>query len=77
MYSAEAFQRREPEWQAYHARAHTSTVELADIATRARPGLLVLYHQIYWGATDNDLVREIREAGYGGPVVPAADLDVY
>lgn len=77
VYSAEAFQRREPEWQAYHARAHTSTVELADIATRARPGLLVLYHQLYWGASDGDLVREIREAGYGGRVVSAADLDVY
>ena len=77
VYSAEAFQRRATEWQAYHARAHTSTVELADIATRARPGLLVLYHQLYWGATDEDLVREIREAGYGGRVVSAADLDVY
>ena len=51
--------------------------ELADIATRARPALLVLYHQLYWGATDDDLVREIREAGYGGRVVSAADLDVY
>lgn len=77
VYSAETFQRRPPAWQAYHARAHTSAVELADIATRARPGLLVLYHQLYWGATDEDLVREIREAGYGGPVVSAADLEVY
>ncbi len=77
VYSAEAFRRREPEWQAYHARAHTSTVELADIAARARPELLVLYHQLYWGATDDDLVREIGEAGYGGRVVSAADLDVY
>ena len=77
VYSAEAFLGRPPEWQAYHADSHTSTVELADIATRARPGLLVLYHQLYWGATDEDLLREIREAGYTGRVVSAADLDVY
>ena len=77
VYSAEAFQRRPPEWQAYHADAHTSTVELAELAARARPGILVLYHQLYWGATDADLVREIREAGYTGHVVSAADLDVY
>ena len=77
VYSAEAFQQRPPLWRAYHAHSHTSTVELAELAGRARPGLLVLYHQLYWGATDEDLVREIREAGYTGPVVSAADLDVY
>ena len=77
VYSAEAFRRRPPLWRAYHARAHTSTVELAELAGRARPELLVLYHQLYWGATDADLVREIREAGYGGRVVSAVDLGVY
>ena len=77
VYSAEAFRNRPPLWQRYHADSHTSTVELAEIAGRARPGLLVLYHQLYWGATDEDLLREIREAGYTGPVASAADLDVY
>ena len=77
VYSAETFMQRPPEWQAYHADSHTSTVELADIAARARPELLVMYHQLYWGATDEDLLREIREAGYMGRVVSAADLDVY
>ena len=77
VYSAEAFLTRPPEWQRYHADSHTSTVELAEIAGRARPGLLVLYHQLYWGATDEDLLREVREAGYAGRVVSAADLDVY
>ncbi len=77
VYSAEAFKQRPSVWQAYHAHSHTSTVELADIATRARPELLVMYHQLYWGATDEDLLREIREAGYTGRVVSAADLDVF
>lgn len=77
VYSAEAWQRREPIWQRYHASAHTSTVELAELAQRAQPKLLVLYHQLYWGATDADLVREIRDAGYSGQVVSASDLDIF
>lgn len=76
VYSAEAFKRREPEWQAYHADSHTSTTELAEIASRARPQLLILYHQLYWGATDEDLLSEIR-GGYGGKVVSGQDLEVY
>lgn len=77
VYSAERFRARPPEWRRYHASYHTSTEELADLASRARPGLLVLYHQLYWGADDEDLVREIREAGYQGPVVSGEDLEVY
>ena len=77
VYSAEAWHRREAVWQAYHARAHTSTIELAEIARRAQPKLLVLYHQLYWGADDADLLREIREAGYTGEVVSASDLDIF
>jgi ribonuclease BN (tRNA processing enzyme) len=74
--SAEKFAGRSKEWQAYHKDAHTSTTELAALATRARPKLLVLYHQLFWGATDDDLVREVR-VGYSGPVVSGHDLDVF
>jgi ribonuclease BN (tRNA processing enzyme) len=74
VYSAERLTSRPPEWQRYHTDAHTSTTELASLAARARPKLLVLYHQLYWGATDEDLIREIRAAGYQGPVVSASDL---
>jgi ribonuclease BN (tRNA processing enzyme) len=77
VYSAERFKTRPVEWQTYHASAHTSTVELAALAAKARPRLLVLYHQLYWGATDDDLIREIRAAGYAGAVVSATDLAVY
>lgn len=77
VYSAEAFKTRPVEWQRYHAGSHTSTVELAALASRARPKLLVLYHQLYWGVTDDDLVREIRDAGYAGAVLSARDLGVY
>ena len=77
VYSAEGFKKIPPKRQKYHAYAHTSTYELADIATRARPKLLVLYHQLYFGGTsDDDLVREIRSR-YPGAVVSARDLDVF
>jgi ribonuclease BN (tRNA processing enzyme) len=76
VYSAEKFPARTPAWQRYHADAHTSTVELAALAARAHPRLLVLYHQLYWGASDDDLLREIRR-GYSGEVVSAHDLAVY
>ncbi len=77
VYSAERFKTRPPEWQRYHARAHTGTDELALIATRARPRQLVLYHQLYWGTDDAGLIAEMARAGYARGVVSARDLGVY
>lgn len=77
VYSAERFKTRPPEWQRYHARAHTSTDELALLATRARPRQLVLYHQLYWGTDDAGLVAEITRAGYARGAVSGRDLAVY
>lgn len=76
VYSQAGFDRREPEWQRYHASAHTSTHQLAEIANRVRPKLLVLYHQLYWGSTDADLIAEIRRS-YDGAVVSARDIERY
>ncbi len=76
VYSAEKFKTRPPEWQTYHKAFHTSTTELAAVATKARPGTLVLYHQLFWGATDDDLLAEIRAAGYLGRVVSGKDLQI-
>lgn len=77
VYSATTFRDRPPEWQTYHAQAHTSTVELAELASRARPGILVLHHQLHWGATPEEMIAEIRAAGYDGPLAYGRDLDVY
>src|SRR5262249_57369802 len=76
VYSDTGFAKRTPEWQRYHSRYHTSASELAKIATEARPGLLVLYHQLLWSASKDDLMREV-EAGYKGKVVFGNDLDVF
>ena len=77
VYTAEGLHIRTPDWQAYHSRVHTSTVQLAEIANRTRPGLLVLYHHLMWGTDAEGLVREIRAAGYSGPLASGSDLDVY
>jgi ribonuclease BN (tRNA processing enzyme) len=64
------------DWQTYFAAFHTSTTELAGIATRAKPKLLVLYHQMFHGVSEGQMLQEVREH-YAGAVVSAHDLDVY
>jgi ribonuclease BN (tRNA processing enzyme) len=76
VYDAERFKQRPPAWQAYHARYHTSTYQLGDLASRARPKLLLLVHQGYWGGTDADLVRQVLTV-FHGRVVSARDLAIY
>ena len=76
VYSVRGFANRPAEWQRYHSNVHTSAHELAALANVARPGLLVLTHQLFWGVTEADLLAEVR-AHYDGPVVSGRDLDVY
>lgn len=63
-------------WKKYHQANHTSTFELAEMASQIKPGLLVCYHTLYWGGTDEDLVSEIATI-YDGPVVIAHDRQVF
>lgn len=76
VYSQSGFETRPTEWQQYHSRYHTSSRELAELASKARPGLLVLYHQLFWGTSEDDLLKEVR-SGYSGKVVSGRDLEVY
>ncbi|MCH7704446.1 MAG: MBL fold metallo-hydrolase [Planctomycetes bacterium] len=76
VYSQAGFEKRPAEWQRYHAAFHTSSFELAKIAARVKPGLLVLYHQLFWGASEEELLAEVR-SGYDGEVASADDLDIY
>jgi ribonuclease BN (tRNA processing enzyme) len=76
VYSEAGLLSRPAAWQAYHSRYHTSSRQLGTIATRAQPGLLVLYHQLIWNSTEAALVDEVRST-YTGNVASAKDLDVY
>lgn len=76
VYSDAGFATLPPDRQVYHAQAHTSATQLGDIATSAKPGLLVLNHQLFFGSTEEKLLSEVR-SHYTGRVVSAHDLDVY
>lgn len=76
VYSDSGFATIPPIRQAYHAQAHTSARQLGRIAAQARPGLLILYHQLFFGTSEEILLGEVRSR-FGGRVVSARDLDVY
>ena len=76
VYSSKEYENLSEFWKKYHSEFHTSTNELADIAKQVNPGLLIFYHQLYWGSSDEELVREITDQ-YDGEVISAEDLDVY
>jgi ribonuclease Z len=76
VYYKKGFDTKSDLWKAYHRQHHTSTYELGEIARTSRPGLMVLYHILFWGGTPEDLLTEIAER-YDGKVVVGLDLDVF
>lgn len=65
-----------PDWPAYRARYHTTTDQLADIANRTKPGLLVVYHNAANESGLQEILRQIQRT-YNGRVVIGHDLDVF
>jgi ribonuclease BN (tRNA processing enzyme) len=76
VYSLEGFAKRPPEWQKYHSTFHTSSRELGELATKAKAKMLILYHQLIWSSTEEELLKEVRQT-FKGEVVSAHDLDIY
>ena len=76
VYSTEGFRNHTRDWQRYHRNVHTSTHELANIANRVKPKLLILYHQLFWGTKVEELIAEIHET-YLGEIVSGVDLGEY
>ena len=76
VYYKGAFDRQDDLWKRYHLDHHTSTHELAELAKETKPKLLVLYHTLYWGSDEQDLLDEIGEI-YNGLVVVGADFQVF
>jgi ribonuclease BN (tRNA processing enzyme) len=81
-YSERTYQRVSRKWQRYRRTHHTSSTQLAALASHVRPGLLILYHRSNPGGTmmlpdaEEWLLREIRRL-YHGRVVASRDLDVF
>jgi ribonuclease BN (tRNA processing enzyme) len=66
-----------PAEEKYFQAFHVSPKEVAEEATAGKPGLLVLYHQVYWGKTTaEDVTREVQK-WYAGKVATGKDLEVY
>ena len=71
------------DFQGYAAKHHTTTTQLVELAGKAKPGLLILYHASLSlrPAVDSErstpatLLREM--SSYAGRVVIGRDLDVY
>jgi len=63
-------------WKEYFTTFHTSPSELGEIARRARPKLLVVYHQSLEKLPEADLVEQIKKE-YSGEWVSGRDLGVY
>jgi ribonuclease BN (tRNA processing enzyme) len=76
VYSSEGLKGHTRAWQRYHSAVHTSAHQLANIASAVRPNLLVLYHQLFHGVSEEALLQEV-EKRYGGAVVSGGDLGVY
>ncbi len=76
VYSLGEVEHAKPGWIQYLHEFHTSSSELAQIALKSKPKLLVMYHQLLDGTTDEGLVKEVQRE-YTGRVVSAHDLDVY
>jgi ribonuclease BN (tRNA processing enzyme) len=65
------------DWPHYLHEFHTSDVELGALAARIKPKLLILYHLVRMGATDDELLAGVRRGGFTGRVVVGKDLDRY
>lgn len=90
VYSTVGVEKRTPDWKKYHTSVHTSAYELGKIASKAKPTLLILYHQLYMldvQSNDKNLLTKIEQrdkeileeikAIYNGEVISGKDLDVF
>ena len=76
VYCEAGFATRSEKWKKYHASFHTASRDLARIAAEAKPKLLVLYHVLLWGQSEQQLLKEIREI-YKGPIAVGKDLQSF
>lgn len=65
-----------PFWQAYHKSAHTLASDVGKIANDAQPKTLVLYHGLFYGTAEADVVAEVAEF-FKGKIVLADDLELF
>lgn len=77
VYCRADFERAPARGRRYFTTHHTSSIELAELARRARPKLLVLHHLLLARCSEETLLGELRENAYTGEVVVGRDLGMY
>ena len=80
-YSMLTYDAVSPIYQEYRRKHHTSSREVAEIAEKAKPGLLILYHRANPGGVglpnpEQALLDEVRKL-YRGRVVIGHDLEIF
>jgi len=78
------FLAKRPDFQPYSAKYHTNTTQLAELASKAKPRLLIIYHASIvlrpglrpQASSPEQLLKEVLSR-YSGEVVVGRDLDVY
>ena len=81
-YSQRTYNQVSRRWQAYRRHYHTSSHELAQLASQLKPKLLILYHRVNVGGAmslpnpEEALLAEIRQR-YSGKVHVGHDLEVF
>lgn len=75
VYSMEKYKKASPQEQEYLKAFHTSTTQLAEIAEKAAPKLLIPIHMLgYRGLPQGTIEKEIRESGYKGRIANSRDM---
>jgi ribonuclease BN (tRNA processing enzyme) len=74
--SRQGLEQNSPGFQRYHNSVHTTSDEVARLASIAQPKKLVLYHGLFYGTEESTVLEEI-EALYEGNVFLAHDLDMF
>ena len=75
VFSSETFVNKTKDWQIYHQAHHTSSIDLGIIADELQPKKLVLSHILFWGASEESLLKDVRK-NFNGQAVIAKDLMV-
>ena len=73
VYSSEGFKSKTADWKIYHKAHHTSSIDLGVLAKELNPKTLVPSHILFWGASEDSVMKDIK-LNFTGRVILAEDL---
>jgi len=76
VYDTDALAKRDNAWQKYHKAAHTSGIDLGELAAKAQPKHLILTHQLAWSGSKEAILDQVRQS-FTGKLTWGEDLMVF